>query len=907
MSQRHLQHLFRPASVAVIGASDKPRSVGGVVIRNLLQGQFSGPVMPVNPKYAAVAGILAYPDVTHLPVAPDLAVICTPPATVPALIGELGRRGTRAAIVLTAGLSREMTADGRSLQQAMLDAARPHLLRILGPNCIGLLVPGIGLNASFAHESALDGRIAFVSQSGALCTIVLDWARSNGIGFSHFISLGDSADIDFGDVIDYLASDGKTRAILLYMESVKQARKFMSAARAAARNKPVVAVKSGRVKEAEAAAASHTGALAGGDDVFSAALRRAGILRVDGVMELFEAVETLSRSQRQTGGRLAILTNGGGPGVMAVDDLIKGGGTLASLSPASIAALNKVLPETWSHGNPVDIIGDAPGERYAAAIEILAGDEGIDAILAMHAPTAIVPAIEAARAVVQSQAALRPAGRPAKNLLTCWLGLDAVAASRRLFAESGLPTYETPESATRAFMQMIEYRRIQEMLMETPPALPVEFTPDIAAARRIIERALAERRSLLSEPEAKGVLQAYGIPVVETVIAKDAAEATCQADRLGYPVALKILSPDISHKSDLGGVVLDLEDAAAVDHAAQQMLKRIRQLRPNAAIEGFTVQKMARRPRAHELIVGLASDPIFGPFILFGQGGTSVEVVRDRAVALPPLNMGLAAELISQTRVSRLLQGYRNEPRADLEALSLTLVKVSQLVIDLPEVSELDINPLYADADGVLALDARIKLAPSKLRGADRLAISPYPQQLEEWITLKSGRKVLLRPIRPEDEPAHLAFFQALNPEDVRFRFFNLVRELPHSEMARFTQIDYDREMAFIAEAEGPDGKRETLAVVRTVADPDNQRAEFAIVVRSDLKGQGIGHSLLAKMIAYCKARGTRKIVGQVLRENQPMRELAQHLGFRASDIQHEDAIEVELDLAPAEAPAGGG
>lgn len=893
MSVRNLEALFRPTSVAVIGASERVNSVGAVVMRNLLAGSFAGPIMPVNPRHQAVHGVFTYPDVASLPVTPDLAVICTPPQTVPGLIADLGKRGTRAAIVLTAGLGRERMPDGRSIDQAMLEAARPHLLRILGPNCIGLLVPGMGLNASFAHRDAAPGRIAFVSQSGALCTAALDWAGSAGIGFSHFISLGESSDVDFGDVLDYLGSDAGTRAILLYVESVKHRRKFMSAARAAARNKPVLAVKSGRVREAEQAAMSHTGAMAGGDDIYTAAFRRAGIVRVDDIDELFEAVETLGRSRRLPGERLAILTNGGGPGVMAVDTLIRRGGRLAKLAPATIEGLNGILPATWSGANPVDIIGDATGERYAAALKVLLADPGIDAALVMYAPTATVAPMDAARALIEAAKGTQ------KNLLACWLGRDGVAEARRLFAEAGIPSYETPGGAIGAFMHMVEYRRTQEMLLETPPAQPEEFTPDAEAARAVIARALAAGRDLLTEPEAKAVLEAYRIPVVRTVIAADVEEAVSRAGELGFPVAIKILSPEISHKTDVGGVVLDLEGPRAVRRAAEAMLARVARLRPDARIEGFTVQQMARRPRARELIVGATTDPIFGPVLMFGEGGIAVELIADRAVALPPLNMGLAAHLIAGTRISRLLDGYRDVPAADRAAIALTLVKVSQLVVDLPEVAELDINPLFADAKGVIALDARIRVHVAGGQEAARLAISPYPQQLVEEVSLLGGEKVTLRPIRPEDEPQHVEFFEQLTPDDIRFRFFGLVRGLPHSEMARFTQIDYDREMAFIVTRRRPDGKPETLGVMRTATDPDNQKAEFAIIVRSDLKGQGIGRTLMRRMIDYTRSRGTKVLVGQILPENRAMRKMAEAFGFHLESRVSDGYVEVSLPLGP--------
>lgn len=893
MTIRNLDKLFAPRSVAVIGASDRASRVGTVVLDNLIKGGFAGAIWPVNPKYRHLHGLHCYASIRALPAIPDLAIIAVPPQAVPEQIEKLGMIGCRAAVVLTAGLSSETLPDGRTLQQAMLDAAKPHLLRILGPNCLGMLIPGLRLNASFAHTDAQPGQLAFVSQSGALCTIVLDWAKQHGIGFSHFLSVGDSADVDFGDIIDYLASDPQTRAILLYIESVKNARKFMSAARSAARNKPIVAVKSGRNARAAQAAASHTGALAGGDDVYTAALRRAGILRVDGVEELFDAVETLARSRKMPGERLAIITNGGGPGVMAVDTLIGHGGTLADLSPETMAALDAALPATWSHGNPVDIIGDAPSSRYGDAAKIVLADPGVDAVLVMHAPTAIVPSLEPAKAVVEATRGTM------KNVLTCWSGGAAVQAARKVFAEAGLASYETPDAAVRAFVHMVDYQRNMKNLMEIPAELPEDFRPDLAAVRKVIDTALAEQRSMLNEIEGKRILAAYGIPAVPTEAAATPDEAATAAERMGLPVALKILSPDITHKSDVGGVALNLSSAAEVRTAAEAMLARVRQHRPQARIDGFTVQPMIRRARAHELIVGALTDPIFGPAIMFGQGGVGVEVIGDRAIALPPLNMHLADDLIDRTKVSRLLSGYRDFPPVDRSALAALLIRVSQLISDHAEIAELDINPLYADDQGMVALDARIVVRRSPVIGHDRLAIRPYPSGLEEIVELRSGEKVLLRPIRPEDEPAHVDFVNNVSAEDYRLRFFSPMRSLPHSEMARFTQIDYEREMAFIAVRLVESGQHETLGVVRAITDPDNQRAEFAVLVRSDMKGQGLGEYLMRKIIVYCRQRGTREIVGDILRENQAMRTLATELGFQPSGRSASDVVEVILPLHP--------
>jgi acetyltransferase len=908
LSVRNLDALFAPRAIAVVGASERPHSVGNVVVQNLLRAGFEGPVMPVNPKHRAVAGVLAYPNVGGLPAAPDLGVVCTPPAAVPGVIAELGRAGARAAIVLTAGLGNARGPGAEAtLARRALEAARPHTLRILGPNCLGLLVPGRKLDASFAHLDALPGGLAFVSQSGAFCTAVLDWARPRGIGFSHFVSLGDSADVDAGDVLDWLGGDADVRAILLYLEAVTDARKFLSAARAAARNKPVIALKAGRAEAGARAAASHTGALAGADDVYDAAFARTGVLRVFQIEELFEAAETLDRAGPLRGERLAIVTNGGGPGVAAADALALAGGRLAELDAETTARLDAVLPRTWSRANPIDMIGDAPAERYAAALEIVLAAPGVDAVLVMHAPTALASGEEAARAVVSVAAR---AGRPA--MLACWLGQATAERGRALLRGAGIATHDTPEAAVRAFLHRVRHRRSQEMLLETPPSLPEDFAPRTSEARAVIARALEQGRSELSEPEAKQVLAAYGIPVVETRIAPDAERAVAAARAIGFPVVLKVLSPEVSHKTGVGGVALDLESDEAVRGAARAMAERLAALRPGARLVGYSVQPMVPRAGHHELIAGCVNDTVFGPVILFGEGGTDVELIRDRALALPPLNLKLARDLVAQTRVARRLAGSRGRAPADLPALHLALVRLAQLVSDLPEVQELDANPLLAGADGVLALDARMRVERSERRGPDRLAIRPYPRELEETLTLAGGRRVLLRPIRPEDEPAHLAFFEKLAPDDVRFRFFGSVRRMPHSQLARYTQIDYDREMAFIATAADGPGGAETLGVVRAIADPDNARAEFAIIVRSDLKGQGLGHALLEKTIRYCRARGTRELVGQVLPDNLPMLDLAASLGFSRHWLPLDRAIEVRLPLGtpppgPGDPAAGRG
>lgn len=866
MSIRNLDQLLGPASVAVFGASPRPHSVGGTVWRNLHQG-FAGPVYAVNPRHRELDGQPVYATVGDLPAAPELAVICTPPATVAGLIAQLAERGTRAAVVVTAGLD-------AAQKQAMLDAARPRLLRILGPNCIGLLAPHLGLNASFAHIGARPGELAFITQSGALMTAMLDWAASRGIGFSHFLSLGEHADVDFGDLLDYLGSDPKTRAILLYIESIEAPRKFMSAARAAARNKPVIVVKAGRSAHGQRAAASHTGALAGSDLVYDAAIARAGMLRVDTLQQLFLAAETLARFRGNTADALTILTNGGGAGVMAADAAAHMGVALAELAPATLQRLDTQLPVHWSHANPVDIIGDAPVERYVQALQTLAEDPAAGAVLFIHAPTAIVPSADIARALLPLAHTEPP------RLLGCWLGDGAVDEARQLFRQAGVAGFETPEEAVRAFAMGVTYRRNQAQLLEAPPAAPAGIAVDAAAVRALVQQVLASGREWLSEPEAKAVLAAYRIPVVAARrVSLEPQAAVAAAEAIGYPVVLKILSDDITHKSDVGGVVLNLGSAAVVEAAAQSMLARVRQARPEARLQGFTVQAMVRRTHARELIVGASIDRVFGPVLLFGQGGTAVEVLADRAVALPPLNVPLARALVARTRVARLLGAWRDTPAVDEAALLGVLVTVSQLLADIPELAELDINPLLANEEGVIALDARIRVSARGPAGAASFAIRPYPAELSESLPW-SGRVLTLRPVRPEDEAQHRAFLEQLAPEDVRMRVFYSRRSIERSELARLVQIDYEREMAFVAVSSDAAGTEQTLGVVRATADPDNREAEFGIIVRSDLKGQGLGRLLMDKLIRYLRARGTQRVVGTVILENRRMRELAQRLGF---------------------------
>ncbi len=877
MSIRNFSKLFQPQTVALIGASERPGSVGAVVARNLRRAGFNGELLLVNPHLQSLDGMPVYPDVASLPRPADLAVIATPPDTVPGLVAELGAAGTRAAVVITAGFG-ELGEQGRTLQRAALDAARPFLLRLVGPNCVGIMVPGIGLDASFSHLAPPPGGIAFVSQSGAMITAMLDWAAPRGIGFSHVVSLGDMADVDFGDMLDYLATDAGTNAILLYAEGVTHGRKFMSAARAAARLKPVLVLKAGRSSAGARAASSHTGMLAGSDRVYHAAFRRAGMLRAETMEELFDAAETLALTGEQSGERLAILTNGGGAGVLASDALEAAGGRLAVLSAETLAQLDHVLPATWSHGNPVDIIGDAPGARYAAALEALYADDGIDAILALNCPTALAAPEEAARAVIEWAAALPAAARRGRNLFTAWLGQQSAGPARKLFNAARVATYDTPDQAVTGFLHRVRYQRNQALLMETPPARPDPFEPDVAAAHGAIAAALASGRAWLDATEVAAVLGAYRIPLPSSRIAPDPAAAAVAAAAIGFPVALKINSPDITHKSDVGGIALGLGDAASVREAAASLLDRVRKAKPAARLEGFLVQQMVRRPYAIELLAGVADDPVFGPVILFGQGGTAVEVIDDSAVGLPPLNPLLARAQMTRTRVWRLLQGYRDKPAVAIDAVAEVLIRLGQLAAEHPEIRELDINPLLADGSGVVAIDARIRVAPATLPGAARLAIAPYPKELESSERLRDGTLVELRPVQPEDEPLLHDLAVNMTPEDLRLRFFAPVRGISHALAARLTQIDYDREMALVARHEGT-----VLGIARYFADPDRLAAEYAIAVRSDWKGRGVGYLLMTRLIEIARNYGIGELIGEVLRENGPMLAMCRELGFVVS------------------------
>lgn len=880
MSVRNLDKLLAPRSVALIGASGKPGSMGETVMKRLTGAGFKGDIHLVNPKYSEIGGRPCWRSLKDISSAIDLGVVVTPPQTVPGIISELADAGARAAVVITAGLGKQ---DG--LRQKMLDAARGSCLRILGPNCLGLLVPGIGLDASFSHLTPRKGNLALLSQSGAIVVALLDWAEARGIGFSVVASMGDMADVDMGDLLDHLAGDPNTSAILMYLEQVTDARKFMSAARSAARGKPVIAVKAGRSEVAARAAASHTGALAGQDSVYDAALRRAGILRVDDLEELFNAAESLARHKPLRSDRLAILTNGGGAGVLAADALATTTARFSNLTAETMQRLNEALPPTWSHGNPVDIIGDAGPDRYEVALRALLNDAETDAVLVMNCPTGLASSEDIADAVVEIHAQTAAAARRPKPILASWLGEATAKIGAAKLSQAGIPVYRTPAQAVHGFAYLARHDKMQKLLKRTPPSIPGKFEPDREAARAAMSDAIRSGRRWLNELEAKTVLRAYGIPTVETRIASTPVEAAEIAGELlkNTPaIVLKILSPDITHKSDVGGVRLNIASQQEALNAATAMIQQARTAVPDARIKGVVVQPMIHRSGSHELILGLAEDSIFGPVVLFGAGGTSVEAVRDKSVGLPPLDLTLAQDLIDETRIARLLNGYRDRPAADRNSIAVALVRLAQLSADMPEIRELDINPLLADENGIVALDARIAvLACEQVSpgGNPRFALRPYPSNWERELEIK-GERITVRPIRPEDEALYGAFIDKLTLQDIRLRFFGLTAKPTHDQIARFTQIDYARAMAFVAIH--PD-TGELLGVSRLASNPDYTDAEFAVIVRSDLKGRGIGWALMQTLIEYARAEPIGALYGDVLKWNEGMLQLCRELGFSES------------------------
>jgi acetyltransferase len=872
-----LDAIFHPRSVAVIGATEKAGSVGRTILWNLLSSPFGGTIYPVNPTRPAILGVKAYPSVGAIGEPVDLAVIVTPAKTAPGLVEECGRAGVRGIVIISAGF-KEIGEEGAELERQVLEAARRHAIRVIGPNCLGIMNPIDGMNATFAAGIAKPGRVGFVSQSGALLTAILDWASMEAVGFSSIVSLGSMLDVGWGDVIDYLGNDPNTDSIVIYMETIGDARAFVSAAREVALTKPIIVIKPGRTAQAAKAAASHTGSLTGSDDVLDAAFRRAGVLRVDSISELFEVSEILAKQPRPAGKRLSIVTNAGGPGVIATDALIGGGGELTELTPSTMDRLNEVLPSVWSHNNPIDIIGDAPPERYAQALAVAADDPNSDGLLVILTPQAMTDPTATARALAQH------ARIPGKPVFASWMGGEEVAEGAAILREAGIPTFAYPDTACVLFNHLWRYEENLRLLYETP-ALPV--APERGEFREEVDEIIAdvtdEGRTLLTEYESKKVLAAYGIPITDTELAQSPEDAIAAAEEMGYPVVAKLLSRTITHKTDVGGVILNLRDADAVREAFERIRDSVTEKAGAEHFEGVTIQPMVNWS-GYELIVGSSPDPQFGPVLLFGMGGQLVEVFRDRALALPPLNTTLAKRLIEQTTIATALRGVRGRKPVDLDVLAALLVRFSELVAEQPRIAEIDINPLLASPERIIALDARVVLHPSSVapRSLPRLAIRPYPHEYARDIVDAEGTPVTIRPIRPEDEPLLVRFHGTLSPETVVARYgtdLALAERTAHERLTRICFVDYDREIALVAEAPSADG-----AVVAGVARLSRIHAthdvELSLVVADAWQRRRIGRELLQSAVDVARHEPVGTIVANLDRDNHPMRQLLADAGF---------------------------
>jgi len=885
MDQHYLKQLLSPESVAVFGASDRVDSVGQIVMNNMLKSGYKGAIYPINPKHDEIQGHKAYASLFQINENVEFAVIATPAQTVPDIIEDCGKHGIKAAVIITAGFS-ETGPTGQVLERELLDNARRYGIRLLGPNCLGIMRPDIGLNATFNKGSVSVGNLAFVSQSGALCTAILDWAQANDVGFSSVGSLGSSADVDFGEILDYLVTDQQTQNILLYIEGIRNARGFMSSLRAAARVKPVILVKVGRHAAGSKAAMSHTASLVGSDDAFDAAVRRAGVVRVQTITQLFSAAKALSCGFHPSGDRLAIVTNGGGPGVLATDHVIDLGLEMATLSDSTMEQLNKVLPPTWSHGNPVDVIGDAQADRYQKAMRACLEDSNVDGVLAILTPQAMTKPLEVANTLIELSKQYN------KPLLTCWMGESQVAESRAAFNLAKKPNFRTPEPAVDVFSYLSAYYRNQKLLMQMPGPLSHHLEPDVEAARMIIDGALQDRRKILSEMESKALLSAFHIPVAQTMIAHSPNEALLIAQQFGFPVAMKVNSRDITHKTDAGGVLLNLINAQAVTTAYHSIVANVKLNRPDAHMDCVSIEPMVIKPNGRELMVGVTYDAVFGPVISFGAGGTMVEVIGDHAVVLPPLNTFLVKDLIQSTHVVKILGAFRHMPPANMAALESVLLRVSEMVCELPALKEMDINPLIVDEHGALAADARVVVA-LRQPNADpyaHMAIYPYPTQLINTWQLADGRNITIRPIRPEDAEIEQAFVRGLSEEARYFRFMFSVRELSRDMLLRFTQIDYSREMALIAVTFEQDKEIE-LGVARFAINPEGESCEFALVIADAMQGIGLGQRLMTALMDAARAKGLKVMVGEVLKTNNNMLKLMNRLGFSIEDRLDDDNI----------------
>lgn len=874
--RKALEQFFAPTSIAVIGATEAPGSVGRTTLWNLVSSPFGGTVYPVNPKRPSVLGIKAYASVKEIPGRVDLAVICSPASTAPQVIRECAEVGIRSAIIISAGF-KEAGPEGIRLEQETLALARAARMRIIGPNCLGVMCPPTGVNATFAHTIGKPGNVAFISQSGALATAVLDWSLKEQVGFSAFVSLGSMADVSWGDLIDYFGADPKTRSILMYMETVGDARSFLSAAREVALSKPIIIIKAGRTAQGGAAAASHTGSLTGSDEVLDAAFNRCGVLRVNTIADLFYMAEALAKQPRPRGPRLAIVTNAGGPAVLATDALVSNGGELAVLSDATKAKLNEFLPASWSHGNPVDILGDAPADRYAKALEVVAADESSDGMLVILTPQAMTDATMTADL-------LKPyAKKLGKPVLASWMGGPVIAAGEAILNSADIPTFNYPDTAARAFTYMWSYTRNLQLLYQTP-AFADDVALDAGAAEALLGGVRAEGRTLLTEHESKLLLKAYGIETTPTEIAESAEGAVLAAEEMGYPVVLKLHSLTVTHKTDAGGVQLNLRDAGAVREAFRLIEEGVTKYAGHEHFQGVTVQPMIKLGDGYELILGSSLDAQFGPVMLFGMGGQLVEVFKDKALALPPLNATLARRMMERTKIFTALQGVRGRKPVDLEALGRLMVRFSRLIVEQRWIKEIDINPLLATPERLLALDARVVLHEASTREEDlpKSAIRPYPVQYVSTVRLKDGREMTVRPIRPEDEPMMVKFHQSLSERTVYLRYLQqlqLTQRIAHERLIKICFNDYDRELALVAEY-GGEGERQIAGVTRLTRIRGSQNAEMGIIVSDEFQGQGLGRLMLEKLVAMSRSEGVKRVIAEMAQENVAMQHLCQSLGF---------------------------
>ncbi|HXY56834.1 MAG TPA: GNAT family N-acetyltransferase [Nitrososphaerales archaeon] len=885
-----IDRMFSPKAVALIGATDKEGSVGGATLKNLLIGKGRHTIYPVNPKHETVAGVKCYPDLASIPEHVDLALIATPAQSVPAVVEECGKAGVDGVVIISAGF-REVGSEGAKLEEEIKKIRAKYGFRLLGPNCVGFARPSVHLNATFLKDTPEPGSIAFISQSGALGSAILDWATVSHVGFSLFASVGSMLDVDFGDLIDYLGTDPATRSIILYVEGIGNAKKFMSAARGFARTKPIVVLKAGKYNTGAKAVQSHTGALAGDFEVYDAAFKRVGVLRVDEIGDLFNCASVLDSKRLPSGPRLAVVTNAGGPGVLASDKVTDLGGELAKLTDASMKVLDEHLPPFWSHGNPVDVLGDADVARYELAISTCLADPNVDGILAVCTPQGVTPATDLATTVV------RLSKERQKPILTVWMGEKGVAEARRKFAENSIPTYATPEEAIKTYMYMYKYRRNLDLLYETPNELPVDLMPPNSHLKLIVRKAIAEGKFLLSQAEADKFLDAYNIPRLGGGFARTDEEALMVARRVGYPVVLKVVSQQVVHKSDVGGVVTNITSSEMLAHEYAKLMDRVKILKPDARIDGVYVQKMVKGVD-YELILGSKKDRDFGAVILFGSGGIGVELFRDFAIGLPPINQVLARRMMEETTIYKALsKGLRNRSPANMKALEEVIVRFSSMITDFPEISEMDINPLSVGEGKVYAVDVRILLDPHPIDRSvpyPHMVITPYPTKYVVPWKLEDGTDILLRPIRPEDEGVEAEFINSLSEETSRYRFFNIVRNLPHSDLVRFCNIDYDREIALVAEVtEG--GRRREVGVGRLIAEPDRKKGEFAVVIADQYQTKGLGRKLVDMLINIAEERRFESIYGVVLRDNTPMLALCREMGFTLRP--EEDYTRVDLVL----------